>query len=118
MRVLASGLSPASGLPTDPEAVLFRLDGVAHVTAVLDAIDIDDARSGDHCLCTGYPVVQFLDGSGQAVVTLGCHHGRALRWQAWQGDATLTERSAGELCEWFAGHGCREPKDELDESRR
>jgi hypothetical protein len=70
------------------------------------SIQIDEKRSGFHCMCNGDYLFKFYKND-KLVFTLGYHHGRSLRWHEgkWLGDALLTKKSQETLIQWFLKKG-------------
>ncbi|MGE3803322.1 MAG: hypothetical protein AB7K24_01470 [Gemmataceae bacterium] len=89
----------------EQERVLFEETDPARVGEIIEAIRIDNQGMTIYCSCCGTPSIEFYRG-GQLVVTLGCHHGKFLRWrEGWKSDGELTEASAAWLKGWLASHG-------------
>jgi hypothetical protein len=105
---------------TDPETekTLLDLRDAAAIQTFLGGVEVDEAQSGFHCMCCGYPTLEFYEGE-KLVGIVGMHHGRSLRWPGeWPGDALLTAGSIEFLVEWLAKHGVEQPKKDFDEGRR
>jgi hypothetical protein len=91
----------------DPEA-LRGLRRALEVGRVLDTV----------CACLGDYRVEFADGTGARVATLGYHHAYAVRWDGFPADAALRDGPA--LLHWLAARGVPGPLDRhrADEARR
>ncbi|MER7824167.1 hypothetical protein ABTX85_16555 [Streptomyces sp. NPDC096097] len=74
---------------------------------------------GGHCMCGGDVRFEFYDGDDGDAVRLAVvvlHHGAALRWDQWEGDAVLTDGNL--LLEWLDGHGMPGPLHEFEAARQ
>jgi hypothetical protein len=87
------------------EKTIFEEKDPATIARVIASLRIDAAKSGHHCMCCGGPSIEFYRGD-ELLVTLGCHHGNALRWvEGWRGDGVMTTDSAAELNGWLRANG-------------
>jgi WD40 repeat protein len=84
-----------------------EIRGVEKVKEMLDLINIDASGSGFHCNCDGEYWIHLYKGD-RAILTLGYHHGRSLRWHEgkWNGDGLLAAKSCDALPAWFKKNGC------------
>lgn len=100
------------------ERILHEVRDPAGIAEVLAAIDVDEQQSGNHCMCCGSVTLELHQG-GTLRSSLGMHHGVSIRWSggSWPGDASLTERSANNLCAWLSAHGAPGPGAELERQR-
>jgi hypothetical protein len=79
------------------ERTLLEVTDARKVREVIRMIRIDEMHSGPQCECCGSPSIEFYHGQ-KLILTLGCHHGRSLRWSGgWPGDARLTSESIAQL---------------------
>lgn len=87
-------------------APVFRLVDAAKIADLIPRIRIDDAKSGNHCMCNGLPWIRIYRG-GEEIASLTWHHGTGLRWHggSWSGDGALTPESAAALAAWFLAEG-------------
>ena len=91
------------------EKTLFETNAADQIQQLLAGIQLNEARSGFHCMCCGDPSLEFYEGD-RLIVTLGFHHGEGFRWTGgWPGDAALTPQSADFLVEWLANHDVTGP---------
>ena len=69
-------------------------------------------------MCDGEYWIHLYKGD-RAILTLGYHHGRSLRWHkgSWKGDGLLTARSRDALPAWFKKNGCPYLQSLCDEER-
>lgn len=89
------------------EKTVFEETDPEKIKQIIRAVRIDRANSGHHCMCCGGPSIEFYRG-GELVVTLGCHHGKALRWnEGWRGDGVMTSESAAEVNAWLIANGVK-----------
>jgi hypothetical protein len=73
------------------------LNGLRKALQILDG-------PGGHCMCHGGPTLEM--------VSIGVHHGQALRWEEWKDDARLVDGRS--LVDWFADHGVPGPQAEYE----
>jgi hypothetical protein len=90
----------------------YHIQGADKVRALLDAINIDAAESGFHCMCDGDFEIRIFKGQ-KILATLSYHHGVSLRWHngKWEGDAQLTGSSREALALWFKKEGYTRPQE-------
>ncbi len=107
--------------PRESGEAVFEVAGRAEVEAFIGLVEVDEASSRrfHSCFCLGTHGLRFYRGD-RTLALLSYHHGQALRWCEWPGDADLTERSARAVAEWFAAHGSAGPLREWaeEEARR
>ncbi len=58
----------------------------------------------EHCMCTGEPEIRVWAG-GVLVDRFTIHHGRSIRWKAFETDLALTESSSKEVKAWLSAQG-------------
>jgi hypothetical protein len=76
---------------------------------------VEDPKSFGHCMCLGDPHLELYSGES-LVATIGYHHGRSMRWNAWKSDALFREPMR--LLDWMSAHGVTEPRRQLEEMAR
>jgi hypothetical protein len=98
------GIGPYGVFQKEP---VFRLFGAENMADLLARIRLDDAKSGNHCMCTGAPWLRFFRHD-EEIASFTWHHGDALRWHAgsWSGDGALTDESAAAVPAWLRAEGC------------
>ena len=95
------------GDQTGPDApVLWQTSGRKQIDGFLNALEIEDAKSGMIDGCGGDPHFYFSAGDS-VVAVISWHHGQTIRWRdgKWRGDALLAARSQRELPAWLARQG-------------
>ena len=98
----------------EAEKTLFETKAANEIQQLLAGIQINEEKSGFHCMCCGNPSLEFYDGD-QLIATLGFHHGMGLRWPGgWPGDAALTPQSVDFLIEWLANRNVTGPRKERE----
>jgi hypothetical protein len=87
-------------------APVLRLVGAEKIADLIPLLRIDDAKSGNHCMCSGCPWLRVYR-CGEEIASFTWHHGRGLRWHGgpWSGDGALTPESAATLAAWFRAEG-------------
>jgi hypothetical protein len=98
------------------EETLFETKDPETVQKVISMISVENNRGISMCMCCGEPSIEFYRGK-ELAVSLSMHHGRALRWDGWPGDAELTNISGESLTRWLAEHGAGKPAEELAKNR-
>ena len=91
---------------TDPQAVITLRECLKIV---------EDERTFGHCLCLGDQALE-LYGGDKRLATLGLHHGRSIRWDAWRYDALLVDGER--LLDWLAERGAAGPLQAYQENQR
>lgn len=81
---------------------------LASLRVALRIVDGGDA----HCMCFGDPTFELLSAERSRVALLGLHHGVAIRWAGWKGDAALTDGAL--LLAWLAQRGVPQPLHEFE----
>ena len=74
--------------------------------AALQIVDGDKNRCF-HCMCCGDPTLEFIAADETRLALISIHHGRSVRWDAWQSDAKLVDGLA--LMKWLADCGVDGP---------
>lgn len=99
------------------EQTQFETADAAVIKVLAAGIQIEENRSGGHCLCCGDPSLEFYEGD-KLIVTLGFHHAQAMRWpEIWPGDGTLSAGSAEFLIRWLADHNVPGPLRERERAQ-
>jgi hypothetical protein len=103
----------------EEEKTLVEITDGATTNRVVDAIDIDESRSGGACMCCGNPTFEFY-ASDRLLAMVGYHHGERLRWAGgnWTGDGELTRASQDFLIAWLDQHGVQGPRREVEGRQR
>lgn len=91
---------------SDPEA----LEGLK---AALLVVEPEVEGSIAYCMCYGNFAFEFLSGKHRVAV-IALHHGRSIRWSAWNSDAELKKNL--DLLKWCAAYGVDQPMQEFQES--
>jgi hypothetical protein len=100
------------------EKTLFEEKEAKQIAAMLQNIRINERQSGFHCMCCGFPSIEFYKGD-ELLLTLGFHHGRSLRWPGmWPGDCLLEPASADRLCDWLAAHGYKDAREQRNRTKK
>jgi hypothetical protein len=100
------------------EKTLFEEKRPAEIAGLVTNLNIDEKKSGFHCMCCGQPSFEFYNRN-ELVVTLGFHHGRSVRWpEVWPSDGALTPASAEFLCAWLSDRGFRDAKEEYERGKK
>lgn len=83
------------------EKVLAEINSITTIDSIINLIEIDGRKSGDHCMCCGSMVFEFFKDSTMHS-SLGYHHEKSFRWPEgnWPGDGVLTEESSKKLKQW------------------
>jgi hypothetical protein len=94
---------------TDDHAVLFEVTNPGETEELRENLEFESRQVRSVCPCLGYPAVDWYRGNRRIAHT-SIQHGRAVRWEGFQADARLTEKSTAWLVQWLAGHEVDEGK--------
>jgi hypothetical protein len=113
VRMLEGGVS--GDKPLGEKALLDVADSES-IAALCDCLAIVEDRSTfGHCMCLGDYALQFYAGR-RIIATIGLHHGRSIRWNAWKHDALL--RDGRRLLTWLADQGAAAPLETYEQDLR
>ena len=101
-RVVVKATGQSRGRAIGPEVVVDTREQRS-LTDLATALRIQEIREDDrHCACLGGPVLElFVDE--RELASIGCQHGRAIRWRRWLPDAPLVDETL--LDAWLRGEG-------------
>jgi hypothetical protein len=104
VRVLEGGMANGRALYTK---VLLDCSDMPSLTSLGRCLCIvEDPTTFRHCMCLGDLTLEcFADE--HLVATIGLHHGRSIRWNAWKHDAVLQDGTT--LMNWLAERDVRIP---------
>lgn len=96
------GIGPDGAFAEEP---VVRIAGAEKIADLLARIRVDDATSGSHCMCTGFPWLRFFR-RGEEIASFTWHE-VALRWHGgpWPGDGALTAESIAAVPAWLEAEG-------------
>ncbi len=100
VRVLNGGASRGKTLGKEVLLDVSDAGSIADLHGCLTVIE--DENTFGHCACLGDQALEVYAGR-RRLATIGLHHGRSIRWDAWQWDALLKD-SRG-LLAWMADRG-------------
>jgi hypothetical protein len=113
IRVIKGGMANGKAIGN---TILLDINVPEDIAAFREQLKIiEDPQTFGHCMCLGDPAIELLSG-GKVMAVIGFHHGRSIRWDAWQSDAVLTDGMG--LVNWMAKRGVRGPQQEVEASRR
>ncbi|HSF81475.1 MAG TPA: hypothetical protein VLA49_09590 [Anaerolineales bacterium] len=111
-RILAGGVSQGKALGDE---VLLDVADPQAVIALRECLTIvEDERTFGHCMCLGDQALELYAGE-QLAATIGLHHGRSIRWEAWKYDALL--KDGLRLLAWMAEQGLTSPLEAFQEAQ-
>jgi len=84
--------------------VAFR--SAVDISELAERLQIEEPKEVHYCMCTGCYAIE-LYSRAKLKATIGLHHGKAIRYEGWKGDADLSDGK--ELLEWLAVKGYEEP---------
>ncbi len=84
--------------------VLFEIQDAQHVREVQKHFVFKVNQYAMKCACQGYPVIAWYHGD-ERIAYVSLQHGRAIRWDAFQGDATLSDESGQWIVQWLVRNG-------------
>jgi len=101
-RVVVKATGQSRGRAIGPEVVVDTREQRS-LTDLATALRIQEIRDDDrHCACLGGPVLELF-ADERELASIGCQHGRAIRWQRWLPDAPLVDETL--LDAWLRGEG-------------
>ncbi len=98
---------------TDNAAVLFEITSPGGIQELRDNLEFKSGQERSVCACPGYPRVDWYRGK-ECIAITSIQHGRAVRWEGFQGDARLTDNSSAWLVRWLVNHEVDEDKMRLE----
>ncbi len=113
IRILAEGVSQGKALGDELLLEETNLQAILALRACLAIVE--DPRSFGHCMCLGDQALELYSGS-RLLATIGLHHGRSIRWEAWKYDALLVDGQC--LLDWMAERGVIGPLQAYQEAQR
>lgn len=113
VRVLDGGVSGSRALGTE---VLLDVADIRSIAALRDSLAIvEDESTFGHCMCLGDYALEFY-ADRRRIATIGLHHGRSIRWNAWRYDALLC--NGRQLLTWLADRGATAPLEAYESDQR
>lgn len=103
--------------PVDKQAILLNITNRREIDELNRIVEFEPHQTSDACMCCGYPGIDWYRGQKRVALT-ALHHGLALRWKKFPGDAQLTPRSSQAIVEWLAKRGITRPLEEVEERNR
>ena len=101
-RVVVKATGQSHGRAIGPEIVVDTREQRS-LTYLATALRIQEIRDDDrHCACLGGPVLELF-ADERELASIGCQHGRAIRWRRWLPDAPLVDETL--LDTWLRGEG-------------
>lgn len=119
LQANASGLDSLKVYFVDPMSdnsePAWSLSGVEEIATFIDLIEVDDTKSGFHCMCFGDFRFDF-ERNGEPAMVLTYHHGQSIRWihGKWRDDGMLTPVASTRIPQWFAHRGFTALKEARD----
>jgi len=115
-RVLVTDAGVHAGRPIPADVLIDEADPHA-IDTLRVALTVEEFP-GAMCMCTGDVAFEFFDGHDRVLAVVGLHHGDALRWSGWDGDAVLADGLA--VLRWLDERGAARPLQQFaqDERRR
>jgi Tfp pilus assembly protein PilF len=99
VRALSGGMFRGQAVSS---AVLLDTSAPDAIAMLRRCCLIVEGPGAGHCACLGGPTLELFAGT-KHVVTIGLHHGFAIRWARWRDDARLRDSDA--LTTWLTDHG-------------
>lgn len=76
------------------------------ISEFVERLDVEEPHEVRYCMCAGSYAIELYSGE-KLKATIGLHHGKAIRYIGWKGDAELNDGKG--LVEWLAEKGYKEP---------
>ena len=99
--------------PVDGQGILLTITNPRETGELHRIIEFEAHQTWSVCMCCGYPGLDWYRGKKRVALT-ALHHGRAIRWNEFPGDAQLTLRSSQAIVEWLAKRGIAGPREEVE----
>ena len=99
--------------PVDNQAILLTITNPREIGELHRIIEFETHQPWSACMCCGYPGLDWYRGKKRVALT-ALHHGRAIRWSEFPGDAQLTPRSSQAIVDWLAERGITGPLEEVE----
>jgi hypothetical protein len=94
----------------EPEPLARILDRF-EIERFLNLIHVIDTDEEDYCECSGNTLVEFKKDN-KVLTKLTVHHGSHLRWDGWNGDRYLPQKSSILLSAWLTQIGIEDVEGE------
>ena len=104
--VVRYGFSRSGDLVADAR-VLFTVTNPGEIAEFQEQLAFERNQYGEMCGCYGILRIEWYKEE-QLLASTSLMHGRNLRWEHFEGDARLTDKSAKWLVRWFGIHGLPE----------
>ena len=113
IRVIKDGMANGKAIGN---TILLDIDVPEDIAAFQQQLKIiEDPQTFGHCMCLGNPAIELYAGK-KVMAVIGFHHGRSIRWDAWQYDALLADGMG--LVNWMAQRGVKGPQQEVEAAQR
>ena len=110
LRLLNGGVSGGKAIGKE---IMLSVSDAQAISSLRDCLSIVEDRSTfDHCMCLGDYALELYAGR-RRIATIGLHHGRSIRWNAWKYDAFLQD--GPRLLRWLADQGATAPLEAYEE---
>lgn len=89
---------------TGAAPIIREITDPTEIKVVFDNFGFQENQWGGVCSCDGYPGLDWYQGQ-RCIAHTSVQHGKALRWDGFDGDGRLTKKSGQWLRSWLAQHG-------------
>lgn len=93
------------------QQISFAFKRFDDISEFAECLQVEEPNEVRYCMCAGsYAIELYIREKLKA--TIGLHHGKAIRYVGWKGDAELSDGKG--LLEWLAEKGYREPSQDFE----
>lgn len=86
--------------------VSFAFESQGVISELAGRLQVEEPKEVQYCMCAGSYAIELYSRE-KLKATIGLHHGKAIRYIGWKGDAELSDGRG--LLEWLAAKGYGEP---------
>jgi hypothetical protein len=87
--------------------LLFETEDPTKIEELRKGMTLSDDPACGHCMCPGFPLLEFHDKNYQHLAAISFHHGYSIRWGIWKDDAELADGQR--VLQWLAKNGVSKP---------
>ena len=88
------------------QTINLTVEDKVDINELVKMLSVEEPKEVLYCMCLGDYAIELYDNL-KLKATIGLHHGKAIRYEGWRGDADLNNGLS--LLEWLAAKGYDEP---------
>jgi hypothetical protein len=86
------------------DQIICEITNPSKIKEIFDNLQFETDQFGEACGCLGYPEIDWYSGQNRMAL-ISVVHGMAIEWEKFNGNATLTPKSADWLVQWLKQNG-------------